>query len=312
MNKTRIVVAGIGGVGGYFGGLLAKHFDKDDAVSVCFLARGEHLKAIKKDGLKVVKGADQFVAMPALATDDASEIGIADFVIVTTKSYDLEQAVAQLKPCIDSKTVIVPFLNGVDSRERIKSVFPENMVLDGCAYIVSRLTEAGKVENLGNIEKLFFGLDHFENEQLRQLESLFIQAGIEAKLSVNIATVIWEKFIFIAAIATATTYFDCNIGAIVSDPEKVQAFTDLVNEVKQVALAKQIAIVQDITDRTLKILHAMPAEATSSMHSDFLNKKAHNELQSLTGYVVREGEKYGLKTPVFNKMFGALEHKTQQ
>jgi 2-dehydropantoate 2-reductase len=154
--KTKILIAGIGAVGGYFGGLLAKHFYNSGNVAIHFFARGEHLKEIQKNGLKVIKGDNEFIATPALATDDASAIGIADFIIVATKSYDLETIMQQLRPCINQDTIILPLLNGVDSKERIKNILPGNIVLDGCAYIVSRLKQPGVIENTGNIQTLYF------------------------------------------------------------------------------------------------------------------------------------------------------------
>ena len=169
MEKTKVIVAGIGGVGGYFGGLLARHFYEHDRVAVYFLARGEHLRQIQSKGLKVIDGKQEFWARPTLATDNPQEIGKADYVIVCTKSYDLEAVIEQLKPAIGKETLILPLLNGVDSRERIKSLLPQNEVLHGCAYIVARLKQAGVVENSGNIQKIFFGLD--EARPVKALQS---------------------------------------------------------------------------------------------------------------------------------------------
>ena len=137
--KTKIIIAGIGGVGGYFGGLLAKCFEEDEDVSVCFLARGAHLEVMRTNGLRVIKGSDEFVARPAVVSDKAEELGVGEVIVICTKSYDLEATIAQLKPCINEHTIILPLLNGVDSTERIKAMLPNTIVLQGCAYIVSRL-----------------------------------------------------------------------------------------------------------------------------------------------------------------------------
>ena len=187
MKKARILIAGIGGVGGYFGGLLAKHFYKSKEVEILFYARGKHLQEIQKNGLMVTKGDNGFIAIPTLATDNPNEIRIVDFIILCTKSYDIETVIEQLAVCQNKDTIILPLLNGVDSKDRIKSILPNNLILDGCAYIVSRLTQAGKIENLANIETVYFGLDHFESEKLNLLETLFKQANINATLSKNIS-----------------------------------------------------------------------------------------------------------------------------
>lgn len=305
--KTKIIIAGIGGVGGYFGGLLAKHFYNNKKAEINFFARGQHLKEIQNNGLKVIKGESEFISKPTLASDNPSEIGIADFIIIATKSYDLETTIQQLRPCINQNTVILPLLNGVDSKELIKNIFPHNIILDGCVYIVSRLTQVGVIENSGNIQTLYFGLDNLVNDRLRLLEHLFKEANIEATLCNNISTIIWEKFIFISPLATATSYFDKCIGELIADNEKLSMTIALIEEVKQIAKAKQIVISEDITEKTLNKLKALPFETTSSMHSDFKNNKPNNEVQALTGYVVSEGEKYNIKTPTYIAAYKELK-----
>jgi 2-dehydropantoate 2-reductase len=309
MTKTKIIIAGIGGVGGYFGGLLANHFHTKNNVEINFFARGGHLIEIQNNGLKVIKGDSEFIAKPTLTTDNPAEMGIADFIIVATKSYDLETIVQQLQPCINQDTIILPLLNGVDSKERIKHIFPNNIVLDGCVYLVSRLKQVGVIENSGNIQKLYFGLDNFVNDRLRLLESLLKEANIEASLSENITTIIWEKYIFLSPTATATSYFDRSIGEILADKEKLKTVGSLIEEIKQVAKAKHIVISDDITEKTLTKLKALPFEATSSMHSDFKANKPTNELESLTAYVINEGRKYNLETPIYMKTYEELKKK---
>jgi 2-dehydropantoate 2-reductase len=307
VQKQKIIIAGIGGVGGYFGGLLAHRFENSDRAAVYFVARGQHLKQIKTNGLNVKKGDHTFIAKPELATDQPSEIGIADLIIISTKSYDLEAMMEQLAPCINKDTILLPLLNGVDSREKIKKMFPEILVLDGCVYIVARLTEPGFIENKGNIQKLYFGLDGIANKRLTSLEQLMKEAGIEAFFSQTISTVIWEKFIFISPTAAATSYFDSSIGAILADTEKLSTLDSLMEEIKQIANAKQITISKDITDKTLKILHALPYETTSSMHTDILNGKPVSEIESLIAYVVKEGEKNNLSMPVYKQVYKVLQ-----
>lgn len=309
MTKTKIIIAGIGGVGGYFGGLLANHFHLNKNVEINFFARGENLREIKKRGLKVIKGNSEFIAKPTLATDNPTEIGTADFIILATKSYDLDTIVQQLHPCINQDTIILPLLNGVDSRERIKQILPNTIVLDGCVYIVSRLKEVGVIENSGNIQTLYFGLDNFENDRLFLLENLFKEANIEASLSKNISTIIWEKFIFISPTATATSYYDKCIGELIADKEKIETTTSLIEEVKQIAKAKQIYVSDDLTEKTLNKLKALPFATTSSMHSDFQMNKPTNELESLTRYVINEGRKYNLATPTYIKAYEKLKMK---
>ncbi|MBK8955224.1 MAG: 2-dehydropantoate 2-reductase [Saprospiraceae bacterium] len=310
MSKTKIIIAGIGGVGGYFGGLLAHHYDNHDHIEINFIARGAHLEEIRKNGLKVIQGGQEFIAKPHLVTDNPAEIGIADFIVIATKSYDLETIIQQLQICINQDTIILPLLNGVDSRERIKKILPANMVLDGCVYIVSRLKQVGVVENIGNIQTLYFGLDHLVNDRLHLLENLLKRANIEASLSTTISTIIWEKYIFISPTATATSYLDKCIGELLSETGYLSLLTQLIEEVIQIALANQIAISEHIAEKTINKLKGLPFSATSSMHSDFKNNNPKNELQSLTAYVINQGRKYNLETPTYIKAYDLLMQKS--
>ena len=303
----KIIIAGIGGVGGYFGGLLAKYYYQNENVIIDFFARGQHLEEIQKNGLKVIKSKNEFIAIPNIATDNPKEMGIADLIIICTKSYDIETVIQQLRPCIDKETVILPLLNGLDSKEKIKRVFPNNIVLEGCVYIVSRLKQFGVVENSGNIQELYFGLDNFPDDKLQLFENVFRKANIEATNSNNISKIIWEKFIFLSPTATATSYYDKCIGEILEDKESFETLIGLIDEVKLIAKAKQIIVSDDIANQTLRKLKTFSFETTSSMHSDFKNNKKNTELESLIGYVLDEGVKYNIDTPKYKKIYSALK-----
>ncbi len=305
-TKTKIIIAGIGGVGGYFGGLLAKQFSESNEVDIYFLARGEHLKQIKNNGLTVVKGDTQFIARPKLATDNATEMGIADYIILSTKSYDLENTIEQLKPCIGEHTSLLPLLNGVDSAEKIKSILPNATVFNGCVYIVALLKESGVVANVGNIQKLIFGIDHTDSDKLDLLEHIFKQAAIDSTLTKNISSVLWEKFHLVGANSTATSYYKNSTGEILADNTKKEFLVSLLNEVNQIALAKGILFDKDMVSATMEKLYSFPFEATSSMQRDFQRPNAPTELETITGFIVREGQKLNIETPTFNIAYQEL------
>lgn len=307
-NKTRIVIVGIGGVGGYFGGLLSKKYSSANDVEVVFVARGEHLNEIQKKGLTVINGNESFITQPFLATDDYGKIGLADYVIICSKSYDLTQTIEKLKPLINRKTVLLPLLNGVSASDQILETLPHANVLKGCAFIVSKIKSPGIIENSGNIQKLSFGMDGPLSDAVLQLKNLMFDAGIDVTVSDKISTAIWEKFIFISPTATSTSYFDNTIGKVLE--ENLQTVMKLIEEVKNLALAKGVSISGDISDKTLNTMKSMPYEVTSSMHRDYLNQKPQTEVEALTGYIVREAEKLGMATPTYHKLYeGLLKRK---
>jgi 2-dehydropantoate 2-reductase len=305
-KKTKKIIAGIGGVGGYFGGLLAKQFSDSNEVDIYFLARGENLKQIQKNGLKIIQGDTQFIAKPTLATDNANEIGIVDYIILCTKSYDLEKTIEQLKPCIDENTSLLPLLNGVDSAEKIKAMLPDSTVFNGCVYIVALLQEAGIVANVGNIQKLFFGLDKTDSNQLTFLSTIFKQANIEATLTNNISSVLWEKFHLVGANSTATSYYNNSVGEILADKTKNEFLISLLKEVNQIAFAKGISFDKDMVSVTMEKLHSFPFETTSSMQRDFQKPTTQTELETITGFIVRAGEQLNIETPTFKIAYEGL------
>lgn len=308
-KKIRIIIVGIGGVGGYFGGLLAQKYQDSKEVEVIYIARGEHLQKIKSDGLKIIKGDTEFTAIPFLATDNFNEAGPADYIILCTKSYDLEETTRQLTPCLRPDTIILPLLNGVNNSERIKTILPSHTVLDGLAYIVSHIKAPGVIENIGNTQKIFFGVDGTSNDKLLLLEKMMQEAGIEATLSQNISTIAWTKFIFISAIATATSYYDQTVGEVVEKHE--DTLTELIEEVTEIAQAKNITLDPDIASKTLHQLKKVPYQNTTSMQRDFKSKKPHTELESLTKYVIEAGQKLNIPTPTYQKLYESLDKKSK-
>ena len=307
MPKTKILIVGIGGVGGYFGGLLAKAYQNSKDVEICFLARGAHLNQIQKTGLKVVDDEGEFIAFPDIASHEVTDFGKVNYILLCTKTYDLDATITQLLPCITKDTVIVPLQNGVNNRALLANRLPLNLVTDGCVYLVSRLEEPGLIVKKGQVGSLFFGLANTHDERLDHLQECLIKAGIQSSLSPEINTIIWEKFIFLSSIATATTYFDSEIDVILNDSEKLDALKELIAEVSHVALAKNIAIGEHQTKRIIDILKSLPIGATASMHTDFRNGKDQTELQSLTGYVVTEGRKEGILVPTFGQMYNEIK-----
>lgn len=304
--KTKIAVVGIGGVGGYYGGLLAKKYFENPEFEIYFIARGEHLKKIKENGLKVITENGSFIAHPTLATDNASEIGVVDYVILCTKSYDLNLSIDQIKPCIGVSTVVLPLLNGMDISARIRELLPSNEVWDGCVYIVGRLNEPGVVESSGGLHDLFFGYQNHKSDRLSAFEKCLKDAGIKATLSENIRAVIWRKFIFISTTASLTSYFNVGFRDLLAD-ESLRPFTlKFMNEVAAVAGAEGVHFEHDIIETTVRHIERLPFGTTSSMHTDF--KAGRNtELSSLTGIVIETARKYGIPTPTYEMVYAALK-----
>ena len=306
MSKIKILIAGIGGIGGYFGGLLAKEYYARNEIDIFFLARGKNLTEIQKSGLRINENGIESIIKPNLISDKASDFGIVDYILLCTKTYDLSEILIQLLPSINDNTVIIPLQNGVDSKDKISMQLPNNLITKGCVYLVSRLEEPGLIVKRGSIHSLFFGIDNGENEKLQILQNALQNSNIKSDLSKDINKITWEKFIFLSSIATATTCFNSEIGAILNNKEKQNSLVCLISEVTHLAISKSINVDKNQVEIVLAKLKSLPYDATTSMHSDFRNKKSKTELESLTGYVVAEGKKNSINIEIFSKMYNAI------
>ena len=303
--KTKIAIVGTGGVGGFLGGLLARHYEGSSEVEIHFISRGEALANIRRDGLRVDAQQGAFTACPTTATDSAAEIGTMDYVLYCTKAYDVEGGIAGIRPCIGPRTVILPFLNGVDSAEKIKRMLPDNEVWDGCVYVVAYIVEPGHIVERTNGYRYLFGSPSGSPDRLEELQRIFAEADIRARLEADIVRRVWDKFAFISTVATATSYTDETYGGVLNDARNRADFTALLDEFQAVAQARGIALSEDIASRVVAQMERIPADTTTSMQRDFRAGRS-TEVESLTGYVVREGRRLGIPTPVYNLMYRGL------
>jgi len=297
----RIVVAGIGGVGGYIGAHLCRLDDE-----VVFLARGAHADEIRQKGLTVKEDEGSFTAHPEAVVSAGELEGEIDLLLLCVKSYDIEPLLAELSRNITPSTVILPFANGVEHKEMIESLV-EAKVLHGTVYILAHRDSDGVVVKKGRVFAAVFGADEHPGETAA-VAALFEKAGLRYKTPEKIEEALWKKYLFISAFAALTAYFDIGIRRV-CELHRNWAHT-LLNEIADVAEAKGIDVREEV-EKALTTASTLPEDASSSMHLDFKNGK-RTELESLCGYVVREGKKLRLPTPLMAKIYGVLKEKAKQ
>lgn len=302
----KIVFSGIGGVGGYYGGLLAGHYQKNENIAIYFIARGKNLEAIQTTGLRIETLENSRTVYPQLVTEHPAEIGIADYLFCTTKSYDLEENIRQLSPLIGPQTVIIPLLNGADITERLRSLLPSREIWYGCVYIGVRLSTPGIVTKFTARERFWFGDPQGNKTRQQELLHLLQEAGISAENPEDIITRIWRKFFLISLSATLTSYYDQSIGEVLRFHR--EDYFRLGDELQAIASAKGITLPVDITAQVIADQEKMPYEATTSMHTDFKNGK-QTELETLTGYVVKSGKMLNLPVTMYEAMYEKLKLK---
>jgi len=306
-SKYRIAVIGIGGVGGYLGAKLAAKYAGSVDTEIIFIARGDNAAAIRSNGIKLITPQGEETTHPALVTDQAETLGLIDLIICCVKSYDLESGLAPFKTCVSDKTTIIPFLNGLDAAEIIKKTLAEVEVLEGCAYIISRLIAPGVIKESGNPPQFNFGTGG-DRENAEKIATIFQSAGINAQVSDNIALTLWEKFLFISPFATIMSCYDVCLGDILKNKDYKQTLVALMEELKTIGEARGIVFPEDIIQKFLDRMAGLPYESTTSMHTDFKNGKK-TELSSLTVYVITLGKELGVPTPHYEEILEGINKR---
>jgi 2-dehydropantoate 2-reductase len=297
----KIAIVGAGGVGGYFGGLLAR-----DEHEVTFMARGAHLRAIRARGLHVESADGAFTIAPANATDDPDEIGLVDLVLLCVKTYDLTVALRQLRPLVGPGTAILTLQNGVEAPELVAASYGPEVVLPGVVYCEVAVKEPGVIFQGSPMRRVIFGeLSGLPTPRARAIADTFAAAGVDTVLSDNILGALWSKFCFICGMSGVTTLSRCSVGPILADEEALLLLRTVVEEARAVALAQGIKFVADPVEAGLATFARFAPEAKSSMQRD-LERGSRLEVEALNGAVVRLGRALGISTPANQAIYAAL------
>ena len=298
----RIAVFGTGGVGGYFGGLLA-HAGHETT----FIARGEHLHAIQRNGLQVKSVNGDFHVRPAQATDDPARVGPVDYVVVAVKHYHLDQAAPAIRPLVGPATTVVPLLNGVDAHERLIPILGDGHVVGGLCSLVSLVEAPGVIRQETRLRRVVVGeLDRGRSERLERLMQAWPETGADAIQTEDIHAAMWNKFVFIASFGGVGSLARCNMGEMLGTPETRALFVESLEEVVAVARARGVGLAPDVVARTLAMAKSFEASSTTSMQRDVADGKPF-ELQAFSGTVVRMGQAAGVATPLHRQFYALLK-----
>ncbi|MBI4506393.1 MAG: 2-dehydropantoate 2-reductase [Chloroflexi bacterium] len=296
----KIAVVGAGGVGGYFGGMLA-HAGAD----VTFLARGEHLRAIRERGLRLTTSHGDY-AIPVPATDDPAEIGPVDLVLFCVKSQDTEQAARAIGPLVHDDTVILSLQNGVDNEDKIAATLGRGVVLAGVARIEAAIVEPGVVMQGGSLRNVEVGPLRPEDRPAAARVYQELQRGdFPVKLVEDGRHALWDKFYFLVAIAGTTALARATIREVAQWPPLRAVYVDALREAVAVAKADGMDLGPDAIERGLRNAdHAHPTMRTS-LERD-LSRGRPLEVDALNGAIVRLAERHGVAAPVHRCIYAVL------
>lgn len=296
----KIAIIGTGGIGGYFGGRIAKA-----GYDVTFIARGAHLKAIQKNGLSVKSILGDFSLERVKASDKIADLGESDLVILGVKAWQVKDVAAELKPIIKGDAMVLPLQNGVLAIDELKEKLHIKNVLGGLCRIMSKIESPGVVDHFGIEPAIIFGeIDNSTTERVRMVNELLSASGIHSIVSTDIYSDLWKKFIPICVsgllAVTKTTY-----GELRELKETRQLMLDLLNEIYQLSQKIGIYIEHDFLDKTIAFIDSFPYNSTSSLTRDVWEGKP-SEIEYQNGTVIKLAQKFGIKTPVNSFVYSCI------
>lgn len=297
----RIVVFGTGGVGGYFGGRLAQAGEE-----VTFIARGEHLEAIRTNGLRVDSSNGDFVVCPARATDTVTEVGEPEIVILGVKAWQVPDAARAIRPVVGPNTTVVPLQNGVEAVPQLVAELGSDKVIGGLCRIVSFVVGPGHIRHAGFKPTIIIGeLDNRRSDRIGRIEEVFTHAGLDTTVAPDIQVALWTKFLFIASFSGVGAVADAPAGVLRSDPKWRAQMQSAMEEIYALAHARGVKLPPDSVAKVMAAVDGLPADATSSMQRDIAAGKP-SELESQNGAVVRMARESGVAVPTHTLIYETL------
>lgn len=298
-KKVRVAVMGTGAVGGYFGARLAI-----SGCEVAFIARGRHLEAMRKEGLKV-KSLHGDLHVRSLFTSDPKEIGPVDLILFCVKSYSTEAASKELAPLVGKETIILSLQNGVDNPDKIAALWGKSRTLAGVVYIASQVSTPGTIRHSAGGRIVLGELDGGISEKARAVHQLFAAAQVPCAVSAEIRRVMWGKLVWNAPFCAIACLARATAEEIVESDSLRKLAIDCMEEVREAGKCQGIELAPSVIEEALKLAQNL-GEFKPSMLQD-LEAGAPLEYEAFNGIVVNLLRHAGKQAPINEIFYAALK-----
>jgi 2-dehydropantoate 2-reductase len=298
----RIAVVGVGGVGAYFGGRLAQAGE-----DVVFVARSRQLAALRARGLTVESIEGDFRLDRVEVTDDPTQVGPVDVILLGVKAWQVAEAAPALRPLLGPRSCVLPLQNGVEAPLTLTAALGREHVLGGLCSLIAYVVEPGRVRHAGGAPFIKFGeLDNARSERVERLRAVFARAaGLTVEVPPDIEAAMWEKFIFIAGWGGVGALTRAPIGVLRAQAGTRRILQDALREIFNIGIARGIALAAETPETVMNALDELPADGTASMQRDIVQGRP-SELEAQTGAVVRLGREAGVVTPINALIYESL------
>ncbi len=295
-----IMVMGAGGVGGYFGGKLIQNSNR----GISLVARGEHLKAIKKQGLKVESIDGDFV-LECPASENPVDLPRPDLILFTVKSYDTDNAIEQVKSVMTEETQILPLQNGIENIPKLVEAFGDDRVMYGLCRIGIRISEPGKLSHTNPGSVILGERDGRRSERIETIKGIYDGADVKCEISNNIRREIWKKFSWNSIFNMVTAAENQTTDQLYENGQPKPRLRKLANEILKVAKAEGVNLQKEDLEKMVVKTQNIGAFITSTLNDRRVGKKM--EFDAFTGAILRLGNKHGMELPEYQKLHQDLQ-----
>jgi len=297
----RILVLGAGAVGGYFGGRLA-----EAGRDVTFLVRGPRAAVLAENGLAVDSPLGNF-RVPVATTTAETLAGPFDLVVLTAKHYDLDAAIAAIRPAVGRDSVVLPLLNGLVHLDRLDAAFGPDHVFGGVAYVGASLTAAGGVHHHNRLSGIAFGeRAGGTSARVKAVAAEFAGTPVDAPGSDNILLDMWEKFVMISSMAGMNCLMRGTIGDIMATADGEGLMTQFLDECAAVATASGFMPRPAYRTQIGTMLTTKGSINSASMRTD-LDAGRRTEAEAILGDMLGRARRFDLPTPLLRAAFCHLQ-----
>jgi 2-dehydropantoate 2-reductase len=277
----RFLVVGAGAIGGYFGGRLL-----EAGRDVTFLVRPARAAQLAATGLTITSPAGD-VHLPSPPTALAADLRDAfDIVILSCKAYDLGGAMESVAPAVGTGTAVIPLLNGMQHLDDLDARFGPDRVLGGSCFISVKLDDLGRVAHVSDVHRLVFGeRTGGRSPRVDAIAREMAGARFEAATSDDVVQELWEKWVFLAALAGMTCLTRAAVGDVLA-AGGADLMVALLEECRAVAAAAGHPPRPEPWDAAVRRLTHPRSAVTASMLGD-LERGGRTEADHILGDLLR-------------------------
>jgi 2-dehydropantoate 2-reductase len=260
-----------------------------------------------RDGLTIENDAQGNIHVPRVRADaDPAVLGPVDLVVIAVKLRDTEAAAQAIRPLVGPHTAVLSLQNGVTKDDILRREFGKAAVMGGVTYCATQLARPGVIRQTGTMQRVIIGeYDAARSGRAEELLQWLLRAGINAELSADIRRTLWEKFVFLVGLSSATATMRMRIGPILAHPQARAFFLEVMRETVAVGRSLGVSLPADYAEQRLEFAATVPQDMTSSLHHD-LEAGRPLEVEWLAGAVVTLGQQQGVPTPMCKAVWDIL------